>query len=82
MSGSHNDISCAEHKIQDGSCESCQELKHLVKHYQTHSHRPTCLKKNKVVKIKSTEGHGKLDGVKEGEDLLIKSCRYNFLTNH
>ena len=82
MSGSHNDISCAEHKIQDDSCEDCQELKHLVQHYQTHSHRPTCLKKNKVVKIKSTEGHGKLDGVKEGEDLLIKSCRYNFLTNH
>ena len=45
MCGSSNDIFCEKHEVNEVTCEDCLKLKQLVDHYQTHSHRQTCLKK-------------------------------------
>ena len=79
ISGSHKDIACSS--CSSTPCDNCSSLQNLVKHYQTHSHKTTCLKKNKVVHIKSKEGHGKFDGLTEGDDLQIKTCRFDFPKN-
>merc|ERR1711923_596413 len=81
MCGSSNDISCEKHEVNDVTCEDCLRLKQLVDHYQTHSHRQTCLKKKKIMRIGPQEGHGHLDGKKESEELIIRTCRFNFPKN-
>ena len=81
MCGSSNDISCSDHKEIDVACDKCQNLKRLVDNYQTHSHRQSCLKKKKILRISPLEGHGHLDGKKESDELIVCICRYNFPKN-
>ena len=82
ISGSFKDVLCSSCSSSSSSlCKECNDLKELVQHYQTHSHRTTCLKRRKVVRIKSNEGHGKLDGVIEADELQLKTCRFDFPKN-
>ena len=81
MSGSSNDVHCKKHENLNNSCDDCKKLKKLVEHYQTHSHRPTCEKKNRIIRIKPDEGHGCNDGKKNDDELIIKTCRFNFPKN-
>ena len=71
--GSSTDVQCEKHKTYISDCESCQKLKKLVDRYQTHSHRPTCLKKKKYIRIGPNEGHGRFDGTRDGDELLVKT---------
>ena len=49
-----------------------------VRFFQSHAHTFTCRKKCNKIVIKSTEGHGKYDGVKTGPELTMNSCRFKF----
>ena len=51
------------------SCQDCKILVDEVSKYQKHSHTFTCKKKSKTINIKSDEGHGIDDGIKEGPEL-------------
>ena len=79
--GSSNDVNCKDHKQFDSSCDGCKRLKEIVEHYQTHSHKATCLKKKKLIKIMEYEGHGRLDNNKEDFSLIVQTCRFNFPKN-
>ena len=81
MSGSSNDVHCQKHKTLNKGCDDCMKLKNLVEHYQTHSHRPTCEKKNRFMRIKPDEGHGCNDGKIDADELIIKTCRFDFPKN-
>ena len=81
ISSSSTDVNCQDHIAYDEDCQNCDSLKDTVEKYQTHSHKHSCLKKNKIVRIKETEGHGRFDGEKEGEELIVQVCRYNFPKN-
>ena len=67
MSTSPTDIKCGTHvncdeKMDD--CPDCQLLVDKVSKYQKHNHTFTCKKKGKTINIKSNEGHGIDDGIK------------------
>ena len=79
--GSSTDVHCKTHEIYAHACEECKNLKQLIERYQTHSHRPTCLKRKKYTHIAPNEGHGRLDGSRDGEELLVEVCRFNFPKN-
>ena len=81
ISSSSTDVNCQDHIAYDEDCQNCDSLKDTVEKYQTHSHKHSCLKKNKIVRIKENEGHGRFDGEKEGEELIVQVCRYNFPKN-
>ena len=78
---SSNDVNCKDHKEFNNDCDECKNMKDEVERYQTHDHRYSCLKRKKMMRIKENEGHGRFDGVKSGEELLIQCCRYNFPKN-
>ena len=73
---------CKNHKISHldvSDCNDCAAVRNLVKSFQQHRHTFTCKKKCKNVSLKSTEGHGKYDGVRKGEPISNYSgCRFNF----
>ena len=75
ISGSSDDMSCDNHEKYNNDCLECKELKQLVEKYQSHSHTFSCRKKNKIIRINSNEGHGRLDGKIEGDVLNVKVCR-------
>ena len=75
MCGSAKDMNCDNHSTFDINCDKCVELKELVEKFQTHSHKPTCRKKGKVLRISSNEGYGRHDKTMEGEELLVPVCR-------
>ena len=62
-------------------CNSCKKVKETVLKFQTHCHKPSCMKKKKFLKIGSKEGHGKLDEALEDLELIVPVCRYNFPKN-
>ena len=68
-----------EKKLMNDDCDECFLLRKMAADFQTHNHTFTCNKKNKVISIKSTEGHGrngeKIRGTKISE---IALCRFNF----
>ena len=78
---SSTDVNCHDHSVYTENCENCFQFKEEVERYQTHSHKHSCLKKNKIIRIKENEGHGKYDGKKEDDELMVKVCRYNFPKN-
>ena len=53
------------------------ELEELLP-LQHHSHTFTCYKKNRIVKIGAKDGHGRLDGVKDGPVIKARICRFMF----
>ena len=70
---------CEEHNFSVlFDCEKCDEEKQLVKKFQIHNHTFTCKKKKRGIKIKSNEGHGRLDGRIEGPKIDTTDCRFNF----
>jgi hypothetical protein len=81
ISGSSSDVQCYRHETYENECEDCQKLKQHVDHYQTHSHRPTCLKRKKYTHISTDEGHGRFDGTRDGDELMVEMCRFNFPKN-
>ena len=81
ISGSARDMHCDEHERFTENCEQCEEGMALVLKYQSHRHTFTCKKKGKVIKILPGEGHGRLDGAKEEEMLLVPVCRFRHPRN-
>ena len=75
--GSSSDVQCNKHEKFENKCEDCKKFKKLVEHYQTHSHRHTCLKRKKYTRIAPGEGHGRFDG----DELIVQVCRFNFPKN-
>ena len=73
---------CPKHRIsvQIGDhCQDCKECKKHVKDFQSHKHTFSCQKKNKLITIKETEGHGKNDKIMRGPKITnYVQCRYNF----
>ena len=53
-------------------------LAHKVSFFQTHDHTFTCRKKSRKVVIGPKEGHGKYDGIMEGDEITTCSCRFKF----
>ena len=61
------------------NCDACLNMKNMVKNFQTHNHTFTCQKKNRLITIRSDEGHGKDDGkLNEKEISNYVHCRFNF----
>ena len=75
MCGSSSDMSCENHTKFEEQCEDCLEGKFLVEKFQSHSHKATCRKKGKMLRIMSNEGHGRLDKVVTGDELTVPVCR-------
>ena len=73
---------CSKHKITTvvgENCPDCIHLKELVNKFQSHRHTFSCQKKNKLITIKETEGHGKNDNMIRGPKISnFVLCRYNF----
>ena len=84
ISTSPEEITCNDHTILSNAaereaCVNCQLFKDKVEKYQFHNHTFTCAKKKKTITIKANEGHGRLDGIKNGPDLSnIPICRFHF----
>ena len=85
ISTSSDDIRCGKHEMKDinpleiQKCKNCNVLIYKVQKYQSHNHTFTCKKKMKTLTIKKIEGHGRLDGKKEGPVLSnIEACRFKF----
>ena len=81
MHGSVADMSCPAHPTSVSDCVACKELQITVRRYQTHSHKQTCMKKNKIIRINAEEGHGINDGKIEDNILMIPTCRFSFPKN-
>ena len=81
INGSSKDIHCKTHQAFEEDCNECEELSKLVERYQTHSHKPSCLKRKRIIRINAKEGFGRLDGDKEDTEILVPVCRYNFPKN-
>ena len=72
---------CSVHKVTFTSpeCSKCIDLKKMVNEFQHHNHTFTCQKKKVPLNIKKAEGHGRLDGLKEGCPISNNlQCRFNF----
>ena len=61
--------------------QECKKKMSLVNKYQNHRHTFTCKKKGKLIKILSGEGHGRFDGQKEEDLLLVPVCRFKHPKN-
>lgn len=81
IQGSLKFASCKTHLQVEKNCPDCQEVHKLVSQFQSHSHKKSCYKKKQVVRISGYEGHGRHDGKKTGEPLLLLRCRYDFPKN-
>ena len=75
VSGSSSEMCCDDHEQNESSCHKCKKFKDLVEKYQKHSHKFSCHKRKKYIRIYKGEGHGRLDKVKEGDELLVPVCR-------
>ena len=75
ISGSSSEMCCDDHEQNESSCDKCKKFKDLVEKYQKHSHKFSCHKRKKYIRIYKGEGHGRLDKVKEGDELLVPVCR-------
>ena len=75
-------IECKEHTALNEigkNCESCNNLKKLVNKFQTHKHTFSCQKKNKLITIQESEGHGRNDNIKKGCKISNHvQCRHDF----
>ena len=61
------------------TCDACLNMNNMVKDFQTHNHTFTCQKKNRVISIRSDEGHGKNDGTHNEKEISnYVHCRFNF----
>ena len=73
---------CSRHRVSfedSEKCDACRNLKNMVKDFQTHNHTFTCKKKGKAMTIKKKEGHGRGDGLIEGNTINNHvQCRFNF----
>ena len=73
--------SCAEFidSLISGKLPPTSDDSHeTVRRYQSHAHTFTCRKKSRKIKIQRNEGHGRYDGVREGPELILDSCRFKF----
>ena len=79
--GSLEKAACQNHDRVQDDCRPCQEVLEVVSSYQCHSHKTSCFKKKRILRILPREGHGRLDGTMEEEELIVRVCRYNFPKN-
>ena len=64
---------------ENNACIQCGILRDKIEKFQCHNHTFTCEKKKKSMTIKSNEGHGRLDNMINGPDLInIPVCRFRF----
>ena len=75
MCGSSSDMNCDNHSEFNEKCDDCLEGKLLVEKFQSHSHKATCRKKGKMLRILSNEGHGRFDNIISGDELTAPVCR-------
>ena len=76
--GSIGKASCSHHDDVDPKCANCERIQRLVTTYQAHSHKQSCFKKKRFMRIGAKEGHGRYDGVCSEEEIVIPRCRYSF----
>ena len=81
IQGSIDEATCKSHKEFDDKCKKCHEVRENVKKFQHHTHKQSCLKKKKFMKIACNEGHGRLDGKIDDFELIVPICRYEFPKN-
>ena len=85
MCASLSDICCENcrdnEEARESDCQDCLIVRKRVAANNVHDCRFSCHKKKKMLNIKKNEGHGRLDGIKEGEELKCLICRYNFPKN-
>ena len=83
IQGSFDAATCGSHNEFNEECTDCRDIKENVMKFQCHtySHKPSCLKKKKFMKIAGDEGYGRLDGKTEGFELIVPICRYGFPKN-
>ena len=76
-----NDCEDDDQISDDQICEKCEILRSRVSTNNTHSCRFSCHKKKREMVIKPKEGHGKYDGIMEGEEMKVLMCRYGYPKN-
>ena len=59
-------------------CETCEMIRQRASMFNNHICGFSCHKRKKSIIIKSTEGHGILDGKKESEEINHLVCRFNY----
>merc|ERR1711954_530666 len=60
-------------------CANCDFIRENVKNFNCgHSCGFSCHKKKRQMTIKSKEGHGYLDQIKEEEEMKVMICRYGY----
>ena len=81
--GSIDAATCGSHNKFAEDCGNCVEVQENVSKFQIHmnSHKPSCLKKKKFMKIDCDEGHGRLDGKTHNVEMIVPICRYGFPKN-
>ena len=83
IQGSFDAATCGSHNEFNEECTDCRDIKENVMKFQCHtySHKPSCLKKKKFMKIAGDEGYGRLDGKIHDFELIVPICRYGFPKN-
>ena len=64
--------------IPKTACENCEKIKNRVMTFNNHICGFSCHKRKKTMTVKSTEGHGILDGQKETDEIDHLICRFNY----
>ena len=81
IQGSLQKAACSKHEDTQDDCEHCQEILRMVSTFQCHSHKKSCFKKRRKLRIHEGEGHGRLDGKTKDSEMTVDLCRYNFPKN-
>ena len=81
IQGSLKKAACSQHDDTQEDCDHCQEILRMVSTFQCHSHKKSCFKKRRKLRINEDEGHGRLDGKTKESGMTVDLCRYNFPKN-
>ena len=77
ISASISEAKCPQHTLEDSpNCEECEELKMLVKTFQSHHCTFTCKKRKKFTKIYGAQGLGLQED--KSDDIVTHVCRFSF----
>ena len=81
IQGSLQKAACPKHEDNQKDCDHCKDILKMVSTFQCHSHKKSCFKKKRKLRIHEDEGHGRLDGKTKDSDMTVDLCRYNFPKN-
>ena len=79
--GSLRKAACKDHDEVVQECNHCLDVHRTVSRFQCHSHKKSCYKKNRILRIPGNQGHGRMDGKIDDEGMTVPACRYNFPKN-